>query len=107
MKSNDLQPGWLHPAKLSFRIEGQIKKFPRQQKANGVHQHQTSITRNVKGRLSDVKGVRGMGEKGEGMKNRRRVVTEQSRRCEVQHREYSPRSPVTMCGVGGMLALSR
>ena len=28
MKSRDLQPRWLDPAKLSFRIEGQIKCFP-------------------------------------------------------------------------------
>ena len=27
MKSRDLQPRLLHPAKLSFRIEGQIKSF--------------------------------------------------------------------------------
>ena len=28
MKSRDLQPRLLYPAKLSFRIEGQIKCFP-------------------------------------------------------------------------------
>ena len=28
MKSKDLQPRLLYPAKLSFRIEGQIKSFP-------------------------------------------------------------------------------
>ena len=28
MKSRDLQPILLHPEKLSFRIEGQIKSFP-------------------------------------------------------------------------------
>ena len=28
MKSRDLQPRLLNPAKLSFRIEGQIKSFP-------------------------------------------------------------------------------
>ena len=27
-KSRDLQPRLLYPAKLSFRIEGQIKSFP-------------------------------------------------------------------------------
>ena len=27
-KSKDLQPRLLHPAKLSFRMEGQIKCFP-------------------------------------------------------------------------------
>ena len=28
MKSKDLQPRLLYPAKLAFRIEGQIKSFP-------------------------------------------------------------------------------
>ena len=28
MKSRDLQPRLLYPAKLSFRIKGQIKSFP-------------------------------------------------------------------------------
>ena len=50
-KSKGLQPRLLYSAKLlSFRIEGQIKKeLSRQEKAKGVHYHQTSITRNVKG----------------------------------------------------------
>ena len=28
MKSRDLQPRFLYPARISFRIEGQIKSFP-------------------------------------------------------------------------------
>ena len=32
MKSRDLRPRLLHPAKLSFRIEGQIKSFPDKKK---------------------------------------------------------------------------
>ena len=32
MKSEDLQPRLLYPAKLSFRIEGQIKSFPDKKK---------------------------------------------------------------------------
>ena len=32
MKSRDLQPGLLYPAKLSFRIKGQIKSFPDKKK---------------------------------------------------------------------------
>ena len=28
MKSKDIQPRFLYPAKLSFRIKGQIKSFP-------------------------------------------------------------------------------
>ena len=41
MKSRDLQPRLLHPAKLPFRIKGQIKSFPDNTKA--VHHHQTII----------------------------------------------------------------
>ena len=43
MKSRDLQPRLLYPAKLSFRIEGQIKSFPDKKKTKGVHHHQTII----------------------------------------------------------------
>ena len=32
MKSRDLQPRLLYPAKLSFRLEGQIKSFPDKKK---------------------------------------------------------------------------
>ena len=35
MKSKDLQPKLLYPAKLSFRIEGQIKCFPDKVKLKG------------------------------------------------------------------------
>ena len=43
MKSRDLQPRQLCPAKLSFRIKGQIKSFPDKKKIKGVHHHQTII----------------------------------------------------------------
>nr|KAF6480688.1 hypothetical protein HJG59_010554 [Molossus molossus] len=42
MKSKNLQPKLLYPAKLSFRIDGHIK-FSRQEKVKGVHHHQTVI----------------------------------------------------------------
>ena len=32
MKSRDLQPRLLYPAKISFRIKGQIKSFPDKKK---------------------------------------------------------------------------
>ena len=44
MKSRNLQPRLLYPAKLSFRIEGQIQSFPDKKKTKGVHHHQTIIT---------------------------------------------------------------
>ena len=48
MKSRDLQPRLLHPAKLSFRIKTD-KELPRQEKTKGVHRHQTISIWNVKG----------------------------------------------------------
>ena len=41
IKNKDLQPRLLHPAKISFRIKGQIKRFPDKKKTKGVHHHQT------------------------------------------------------------------
>ena len=41
-KSRDLQLRLLYPAKLSFRIKGQVE-LPRQEKTKGVHHHQALI----------------------------------------------------------------
>ena len=43
MKSRDLQPRLLYPAKISFRIQGQIKSFQDKKK-----QKEFIITRNIK-----------------------------------------------------------
>ena len=52
MKSRDLQPRLLYPAKLSFRIKGQIKSFPdktnkqthtHKKPTKGVHYHPSII----------------------------------------------------------------
>ena len=48
MKYKDLWPRLLYSVKLSFRIEGQVKSFPDKKKL--IYQHQTNITRNVRGR---------------------------------------------------------
>ena len=43
-KGKDLHPRLLYPAKLSFRMEGQIKCFPHKgEKFKGVHHHQALI----------------------------------------------------------------
>ena len=42
MKGKDLHPRLLYPAKLSFRMEGQIKFFPDSQ-VKGVYHHQMLI----------------------------------------------------------------
>ena len=43
MKGRDLHPRLFYPAKLSFRMERQIKCFPDKVKFKGVHQHQAFI----------------------------------------------------------------
>ena len=47
MKSKVLQPRLFYPARLSIKIEGEIKIFP-EKNVNAVHYHQTSIVTNVK-----------------------------------------------------------
>ena len=47
MKGKDLQSKLLYPARLLFKIEGEI--VPRQEKAKGICEQQTSIIRNGKG----------------------------------------------------------
>ena len=49
MKNKDLQPVLLYSAKLSFRMEGQIKCFPDKIKLKEFIIHQAIITWNVKG----------------------------------------------------------
>ena len=43
MKGKDLHPRLLYPAKLSFRMEGQIKSFPDKVQVKGAHHHQALI----------------------------------------------------------------
>ena len=39
----DLQPKYLFPARISFRLKDQIKNFPDKKKTKGIHHHQTII----------------------------------------------------------------
>ena len=43
IKSKNLHPRLLYLAKISLRIEGQIKSFPDKKKTKGVHHHQNII----------------------------------------------------------------
>ena len=49
MKGKDLHPRLLYPAKLSFRMEGQIKYLQEKNQVKGNHHPQDLIIRNVKG----------------------------------------------------------
>ena len=48
LTQKNMQPRILYPARLSFKIEREIK-FPRQTKIKGVCEHSTSAARNFKG----------------------------------------------------------
>ena len=48
LKGKNLQPRSLYPARISFKIDGEIKSFSDQQKLR-VQYHKTSFTTTVKG----------------------------------------------------------
>nr|KAF6269950.1 hypothetical protein mMyoMyo1_011215 [Myotis myotis] len=49
MQSKGLNPRILYPARLSFKIEGEIRSFTGKKKAKGVYHHQASNARNAQG----------------------------------------------------------
>ena len=49
MITRDLQPRLPYPARLSIKIEGQIKSFPKKNTPKRIHLHQTSSARDAKG----------------------------------------------------------
>ena len=49
LKGKNLQPRLLYLARISFKIDGEIKKLYRQAKVKRIQYHQTSFTTNVKG----------------------------------------------------------
>ena len=51
MRMRDLQPRLLYPAKLSIKIEGQMRSFPEKKKSKRAYLHQTSSAGKLKGLL--------------------------------------------------------
>ena len=49
LKGKNLQPRLLYPARISFKIDGEIKSFSDKQKLERIQSYQTSFTTNVKG----------------------------------------------------------
>ena len=49
LKGKNLQPRLLYPARISFKIDGEIKSFSDKQKLKRIQYHQTSFTTNLKG----------------------------------------------------------
>ena len=68
MRTRGLQPRLLYPARLSVKIEGQIRSFPRQKKSKRIHLHQTSSASDAKGTASR-KGRKRERERNTGTKN--------------------------------------
>ena len=54
IKEKNLQPRLLYPARISFKYEGEIKRF-RQAKAERIPHHQTSCSTNAYGSSLDRK----------------------------------------------------
>ena len=42
-----MQPGILYPARISFKIEGEIKMFSNKKKAQRIQQYKTQAKRNI------------------------------------------------------------
>ena len=59
MKENNLQPGLLHPERISFKYEGNEKLY-RQAKAERIQHHQTSSPTNANGSSLDRKHRKGI-----------------------------------------------
>ena len=49
LKGKNLQPRLLYSARISFRIDGEIKSFSDKQRVKRTQYHQTSFTTNVNG----------------------------------------------------------
>ena len=49
MRTRGLQPRLLYPARLSIKIEGQMRSFPDKKKSKRIQLHQTSSARDAKG----------------------------------------------------------
>ena len=47
LNEENMQPGILYPARLSLKIEGEIKKLPGQTKAERICKHQTNSPGNI------------------------------------------------------------
>ena len=47
LKGKNMQPRILYPARISFKIEGEIKFFFQQTKAKRIQQYKTQAKRNI------------------------------------------------------------
>ena len=57
LNEKNMQSRILYPARLSFRMEGEIKSFQDRQKMKEYVDHQTSSARNIKGDSIKERGI--------------------------------------------------
>ena len=70
MRTRGLQKRLLYPARLSIKIEGQIRSFPeKKKKSKRIYLHQTSSARDAKG-TALRKGRKRERQRNTGTKNR-------------------------------------
>ena len=63
MKSRDLQPILFHPAKISFKIEGQIKSFPDKRKIKEFIVTKLLLYEMLKGLIQQKRKIKPMNNK--------------------------------------------
>ena len=81
MKNNDLQPRLLYPAKLSFKIEGEIRNFPEKKKLKESVNTKSLLLQMLK----DLKEKKK--EKGKGKKEEEKEKEEQKEEEEEEEEE--------------------
>ena len=88
MKIKDLQPRLLFLARLSFKMEGEIKSFPDQKKkAKRAHLHQTSIVRDSKENGRRRRRRRDRRRERERRRRRRRKIRRRKIEEEIKEEE--------------------
>ena len=74
MRTRVLQPRLLYPARLSIKIQGQIKSFPDKKMSKRIHFHQTTSARDAKG-TALRKGRKRERQRNTGRKKWQRITT--------------------------------
>ena len=77
LKGKNLQPQLLYLAKISFKINGEIKNFMDKQKLKRIQHHQTSLATSTKGTYIASKHKR--------KERPTETNPKQSRKCQEEH----------------------
>ena len=83
VKSKGLQPRLLYPARLSFKIEGEIRSFSDKKKLKEFANTKPVLQQMLKGLLEEEGGGGGGGE-GRGRRRRRRRKSKKKKKKEKE-----------------------